>query len=76
MFGLSCVSWISSAQADHGMLPGDQSSHDCSSSSEDAARDVIGLTFEEGTSAAWLHDLLKPHVSQLVVCDPRKITPC
>ena len=24
------------------------------------------------TSAAWLHDLLKPHVSRLVVCDPRK----
>jgi transposase len=30
------------------------------------------VTFEEGTSAAWLHDLLKPHVNQLVVCDPRK----
>jgi transposase len=33
---------------------------------------TLSLTFEEGTSAAWLHDLLKPHVSQLVVCDPRK----
>jgi transposase len=32
----------------------------------------LSLTFEEGTSAAWLHDLLKPHVSRLVVCDPRK----
>ena len=30
------------------------------------------MTFEEGTSAAWLHDLLKPHVNNLVVCDPRK----
>jgi transposase len=30
------------------------------------------VTFEEGTSAAWLYDLLKPHVSHLVVCDPRK----
>jgi len=30
------------------------------------------VTFEEGTSAAWLHDLLKPHVHHLVVCDPRK----
>jgi transposase len=30
------------------------------------------VTFEEGTCAAWLHDLLKPHVSRLVVCDPRK----
>ena len=35
-------------------------------------RGTLSLTFEEGTSAAWLHDLLKPHVSQLVVCDPRK----
>jgi transposase len=32
---------------------------------------TLSLTFEEGTSAAWLHDLLKPHV-RLVVCDPRK----
>jgi len=35
-------------------------------------RGTLSLTFEEGTSAAWLHDLLKPHVSRLVVCDPRK----
>src|SRR5436190_7465683 len=33
---------------------------------------TLWLTFEEGTSAAWLHDLLKPHVNRLVVCDPRK----
>jgi len=33
---------------------------------------TLSVTFEEGTSAAWLHDLLKPHVSRLVVCDPRK----
>ena len=30
------------------------------------------MTFEEGTCAAWLHDLLKPHVIQVLVCDPRK----
>ena len=36
---------------------------------------TLSLTFEEGTSAAWLHDLLKPHVSRLVVCDPRKNCP-
>jgi len=30
------------------------------------------VTFEEGTWAAWLYDLLKPHVRELVVCDPRK----
>src|SRR5881409_4370715 len=35
-------------------------------------RGTLALSFEEGTSAAWLHDLLKPHVSRLVVCDPRK----
>jgi transposase len=30
------------------------------------------VTLEEGTCAAWLHDLLKPHVTKVVVCDPRK----
>src|SRR5512135_1200649 len=35
-------------------------------------RGTLALTFEEGTSAAWLHDLLQPHVDRLVVCDPRK----
>ncbi len=32
----------------------------------------LHVTFEEGTWAAWLYDLLKPHVAKLVVCDPRK----
>jgi len=35
-------------------------------------RGNLALTFEEGTWAAWLHDRLKPHVSRLLVCDPRK----
>ncbi|MEQ1472899.1 MAG: hypothetical protein ABLQ96_03705, partial [Candidatus Acidiferrum sp.] len=35
-------------------------------------RGTLWVTFEEGTLAAWLHDLLKPHVTHLVVCDPRK----
>jgi hypothetical protein len=35
-------------------------------------RGTLALTFEEGTLATWLHDLLKPYVSRLVVCDPRK----
>ena len=30
------------------------------------------MTFEEGTWATWLYDLLKPHVTKVVVCDPRK----
>jgi transposase len=32
----------------------------------------LHLTFEEGTCAAWWHDLLKPHVTQVLVCDSRK----
>src|SRR5512135_1828125 len=35
-------------------------------------RGSLFVTFEEGTWAAWLYDLLKPHVTELVVCDPRK----
>src|SRR5437879_674992 len=35
-------------------------------------RGTLSVTFEEGTWAAWLHDLLKPHVQKLVVCNPRK----
>jgi transposase len=35
-------------------------------------RGSLQVTFEEGTWAAWLHDLLKPHVTRVVVCDPRK----
>jgi transposase len=35
-------------------------------------RGNLYVTFEEGTWAAWLYDLLKPHVTKLVVCDPRK----
>src|SRR5258708_6174277 len=34
----------------------------------------LHVTLEEGTWAAWLYDLLKPHVTELVVCDPRKNT--
>ena len=36
-------------------------------------RGDLHLTFEEGTWASWLYDLLKPHVTELVVCNPRKI---
>jgi len=31
------------------------------------------VAFEEGTQAAWLYDLIQPHVARVVVCDPRKI---
>lgn len=30
------------------------------------------VTFEESTCAAWLYDLLKPHVADLIVCNARK----
>jgi hypothetical protein len=35
-------------------------------------RGTLSITFEEGTSAAWLYELVKPHVAQVVVCEPRK----
>src|SRR5258708_32240515 len=35
-------------------------------------RGSLHVTFEEGTWAAWLHDLLQPHVTRVLVCDPRK----
>jgi hypothetical protein len=35
-------------------------------------RGDLHVTFEEGTAAAWLYDLLKPHVTKLVVCNPRR----
>ena len=38
----------------------------------DGLRGELHVTLEEGTWAAWLYDLLKPHVTKLVVCDPRK----
>ena len=38
----------------------------------EGVRGDLHVTFEEGTWAAWLYDLLKPHVAELIVCDPRK----
>jgi hypothetical protein len=35
-------------------------------------RGSLHVTFEERTYAAWLHDLLNPHVADILVCDPRK----
>ena len=35
-------------------------------------RGSLRVGFEEGTWAAWLYDLLKPHVTKVMVCDPRK----
>jgi transposase len=37
-------------------------------------RGSLHVAFEEETCAAWLHNLLKPHVAQVLVCDPRKST--
>jgi len=34
-------------------------------------RGELHVTLEEGTWAAWLYDLLKPHVTKVVVCNPR-----
>jgi len=35
-------------------------------------RGDLHVTFEEGTWAAWLYDLIKPYVTGIVVCDPRR----
>ena len=35
-------------------------------------RGTLLVTLEEGTWAAWLYELLKPHVTQVTVCNPRK----
>ena len=32
----------------------------------------LHVTLEEGTWAAWLYDLLKGHLTEFVVCNPRK----
>jgi transposase len=32
----------------------------------------LQVTFEEGTWAAWLYDLIQPRVTEIVVCDPRR----
>jgi len=37
-------------------------------------RGTLQVAFEEGTQAAWLYDLIRPHVANVVVCNPRKIT--
>lgn len=33
---------------------------------------TLRVTFEEGTHSTWLYDLLRPHVDEVLVCNPRK----
>ena len=35
-------------------------------------RGELHVTWEEGTWAAWLYDLLQPQVARVLVCDPRR----
>ncbi len=35
-------------------------------------RGKVYVTFEEGTQANWLHDIVRPLVTEVVVCDPRQ----
>src|ERR1022692_46077 len=35
-------------------------------------RGELHVTWEEGTWAAWVYDLLQPQVAQVLVCDPRR----
>ena len=32
----------------------------------------VHVTFEEGTQAAWLYDVIRPLVAEVTVCDPRR----
>src|SRR5215471_19072174 len=32
---------------------------------------VVHVTFEEGTQAAWLYEIIKPLVAEVIVCNPR-----
>jgi transposase len=34
---------------------------------------TLHVTFEEGCQAAWLYDLIRPYVEEVLVCNPRKI---
>ena len=38
----------------------------------DGLRGDLRVVFEEGTWSAWLYDLLKPHVTEVLVCNTRK----
>jgi hypothetical protein len=38
----------------------------------DGVRGELHVTLEEGTWAAWLYDVLQPHVREVVVCNPRR----
>jgi transposase len=35
-------------------------------------RGELHVTWEEGTWAAWLYDLLQPQVEEVLVCNPRR----
>ena len=35
-------------------------------------RGKVYVTFEEGTQATWLYDLVRPLVTEVLVCDPRR----
>lgn len=38
-------------------------------------RGNLHVTFEESPQAAWLYDLIRPHVAEVVVCNPRQLPP-
>jgi transposase len=38
-----------------------------------SVRGTLHVTFEEGTQAAWLYDLIRPHVALVLVCNPKKV---
>ena len=61
-------------QARYGMCPSRRKPA-LFSSFIDGQRGNLQVTFEEGTWAAWLYDLLKPRVTNILVCDPQPECP-
>lgn len=35
-------------------------------------RGTVQVTFEEGTQAVWLYELIRPLVAEVIVCNPRQ----
>src|SRR5438445_4378891 len=60
--------WMFHRQVGDGVHPRNESGNDSAVYSRSAWQPAV--TFEEGSCAAWLHDLLRPHVTQVLVSDP------
>jgi transposase len=63
---------VADAQGKHLMESVIETKSDTISEAIQGINGILHVTFEEGTHAQWLYELLRPHVAELVVCDPRR----